>query len=324
MGQGVPGGGVPGKAATTVTSENDQIDDYLEQIDQVFGVEELLGQQTDEQAVIDYFQQSFLGYSLFHSPLGSVHLSVSQDGKFRRAGCLYQPRAVAARIERLRPESVLELGAGRGYNLVYLARRFPGVALTGIDVTPRHLAMARLRTLLRRNVRLKKVSFDDYPLGEEAYGIIFDVESICYSSDLPALLGRVARALTPDGLFLSFNGLRGAELAALPPPWQTAVRLVETGMAVAGFPTEDDWTAWARHSGLRHIRRVDLSKEVLPNFHRFGRLAKRFFRHRRLRRLLRTALPRRLLHNAVVGLLAVETFQRGYHRYLMLECGKRG
>jgi SAM-dependent methyltransferase len=43
---------------------------------------------------------------------------------------------LAAVIDRLEPEKVLEVGCGNGINLFSLAGHFPGVAFTGVDLTP--------------------------------------------------------------------------------------------------------------------------------------------------------------------------------------------
>ncbi len=53
-------------------------------------------------------------------------------------------------IERLRPQSVLEVGCGNGINLLLLACRFPDIAFTGIELTEAgHEAARRLQRLER-------------------------------------------------------------------------------------------------------------------------------------------------------------------------------
>jgi len=58
----------------------------------------------------------------------------------------YLLERLAARIEELLPEgrgSVVEFGCGTGRNLLYLARRFPNLQLTGIEITPKTVERAR-------------------------------------------------------------------------------------------------------------------------------------------------------------------------------------
>jgi S-adenosylmethionine-diacylgycerolhomoserine-N-methlytransferase len=45
-----------------------------------------------------------------------------------------------------KPARILEVGCGTGRNLVALARRFPGAHLTGLDLSPAMLAIARRKT----------------------------------------------------------------------------------------------------------------------------------------------------------------------------------
>jgi len=303
--------------------ESATIDSYrlkpcLARIDRAIGLDAILDQPTDSPAVIDYFRSSFLAYSLFHSLQGSVHLAVNRDGAYRASGCLHQPREIAMRIRRLRPEQVVELGCGRGYNLAYVARRHLRREFTGIDITPWHLAMSRLRTLCCRNVRILKQSFDDYEPDRASLGLVYDIEAICYSTQPDLLLKRIARGLRPGGEFVTFNGFRGPGCETWPESWQLAVQLIETSMAVPQFHTTEDWIGWAADAGLQLVEHDDLSTAVLPSFLRFKGLASRLFRAGPLRDRIRGWLPRKTVLNAVAGMLSAETFRLGCHRYAML------
>jgi SAM-dependent methyltransferase len=300
------------------TRADRRLEACLARIDRAIGLKTILDLPTDSPAVIDYFRSSFLAYTLFHSLQGSVHLAINRDGVYRSGGCLHQPREIARRIRRLRPKHVVELGCGRGYNLAYVARRYPRRRFTGIDITPRHLAMSRLRTLSCRNATALRRNFDDYEPAEESLGLVYDVEAICYSTRPDALLERIARGLRSGGEFVTFNGFRGPGFDAWPESWRLAARLIEASMAVPRFHTTDDWTGWARDAGLRLIEHDDLSTAVLPSFIRFRQLANRLFREGAFRDLFRGWLPRKTVLNAVAGMLSAETFQLGCHRYAML------
>ena len=59
---------------------------YLDRIDRIFNIGKFLEQDFDSQNVVDYYRQSSLGYRLFHSSRGSIHMALNEDGKFNRKG----------------------------------------------------------------------------------------------------------------------------------------------------------------------------------------------------------------------------------------------
>ena len=166
------------------------LSDLLHKVDQVFGVDNVLQETFNEEKVSEYYRDSFFAYLLMHSLLGSIHLAVSDagDDHFKRSSYLYQPREIGRRISREKPTQVLELGAGQGFNIRYLAKRFDTVRFVGIDITNPHLRLARLKSLFLSNVQFSIMSFDSIGFPDSEFGLIYDVESICHSNDMLQLL----------------------------------------------------------------------------------------------------------------------------------------
>jgi SAM-dependent methyltransferase len=272
-----------------------------------------------------YYRSSILGYMLVHSMLGSVHMAVSPAGsnRLRRSDYLYQPRQVEARLKRINAGRVLELGAGRGFNICYLARRFRHVRFVGIDITKWHLRLARLSSLCLDNVAFRDMSFDAMGFPPSEFDLIYDVESICHTRDAGQLLAAVFGLLKRGGVFLSFDGFRSATSRDKnTQDLSTAMRLTEISMAVNRFRSIDEWLQLAASAGFRLEGTADLSSRILPNLARFQRHALRFFDNRLLQQGLCAVVPRALLMNSIAALLMPTTVGLGGHRYMMIELRK--
>jgi ubiquinone/menaquinone biosynthesis C-methylase UbiE len=50
-------------------------------------------------------------------------------------------------------KNVLELGCGKGFNSIYLAKRLPETELIGIDITDHHLKIAQKKSRGIENLR---------------------------------------------------------------------------------------------------------------------------------------------------------------------------
>jgi SAM-dependent methyltransferase len=127
--------------------------------------------------------------------------------------------AASARLSRweappVAKARVLELGCGRGGNLLPMAASLPGATLLGVDRSERQISEARLvaKGAGLSNVTFVRASFDEMVLAEGSFDYV-----VCHGvlSWIPAvarrpLLERIAVALGPRGVAcVSFNVLPG-------------------------------------------------------------------------------------------------------------------
>jgi SAM-dependent methyltransferase len=129
--------------------------------------------------------------------------------------------AVVARLSGWEPPSlegarVLELGCGRGGNLLPMASSLPGATLIGIDRSLRQIAEARRVASGAgvANVTFHAETFEQADAAVTPGGHDFVLCHGVYSwvpvSTRRALLGLIARALAPGGIaYVSFNTLPG-------------------------------------------------------------------------------------------------------------------
>lgn len=127
--------------------------------------------------------------------------------------------AAVARMARWRPPAVagariLELGCGRGGNLLPMAAGLPQATLVGVDGSARQIADARaaVAEASLSNVTLLRARFDEMEIAEGSfdYVICHGVVSWVSASVRANLLERIARALAPRGIAcVTFNVLPG-------------------------------------------------------------------------------------------------------------------
>ena len=116
---------------------------------------------------------------------------------------------------RLNAESrVLELGCGLGGPARFIAERY-GCRVTGIDITPRQLAIARALTEgLDVAPQLRFVSSDarDLPFRSERFSHVYSIEALVHVSDKPAAINEAFRVLRPGGVLCIQDPIHDPEL----------------------------------------------------------------------------------------------------------------
>jgi malonyl-CoA O-methyltransferase len=166
---------------------------------------------------------------------------------FEHAAPHYQSHAelqetVALRmLERLdlvaiRPEWVLDAGAGTGYAARRLTARYPGSRVLLLDLARAmlHEARRQARRLFSRE-RYLQADIESLPLAGASMGLVFANLSLQWCNDLPAAFQGFRRVLRPEGL-LMFSTLGPDTLHELRESWAG----VDPGPHVHSFPDMHD------------------------------------------------------------------------------------
>ena len=135
---------------------------------------------------------------------GEVLYSVEERGELPEAAALASlgcgnPIAVA---ELREGEVVLDLGSGRGIDVLLSARRVgPNGTVYGLDMTDEMLALAQrnARQAGVRNVHFLKGVIEAIPLPAGSVDVVISNCVLNLSVDKPAVLGEIARVLRPGG-----------------------------------------------------------------------------------------------------------------------------
>jgi len=275
----------------------------LDRIDRIIGIDTMLADQGRD-LVAPYYAQSRIAYDRLHSGQGCMHVALNPDGVFHRAGYKAQPRRAGAEIRALRARRVLELGAGMGFNTLYLAPRHPGAEFVALDLLAPHVAEIerRARDRLLSSVRAVQGSYDSLPHGLGRFEVIFAVETLCYAADPDRVAAGIAAHLAPGGRVVIFDPFAARPEAALTPAMAQATRLYRLGVALTRELTAPDrWWQALTAAGLRPLADEDLTLQAAPGLLRLQQQA--WARTEGvLRRLALRALPPYLLRNLATAL----------------------
>ena len=115
---------------------------------------------------------------------------------------------------------VLEVAIGTGRNLAH----YPAaVTLTGVELSPEMLAIARRRAAdLGREVDLHEGDAEHLPFADATYDTVVCALSLCTIPDPAAAIAEMRRVLVPGGLLLLLDHIRSTW-----PPVYAAQRLLE-------------------------------------------------------------------------------------------------
>lgn len=290
----------------------------LGMIGEIFPIEAILNLPVTESYIQSYYRVNSIPYSLFHHFGNAVHMGISRNGTFAPEDLEEQARIISGLIQSHQARTVLELGGGRGVNSAYIGRNNPNTQCVMIDISETHLRKARHQTRGLSNVSVQAGSYQDlHEFAGESIDLVFAIETLCHSLDSDRMFREVARVLSPEGLFVVFDGYRSMDLAAMTLEQGTAVRLTEKGMAVSAFSEYERFCEQAQAHGLDIIEQENLSICVVPTMMRFERLAGHFFKHPRAARLARVLMPSKFVHNAISGFLMSNLMTSGALQYWM-------
>jgi ubiquinone/menaquinone biosynthesis C-methylase UbiE len=143
---------------------------------------------------------------------------------------------------------VLEVAIGTGRNLEFYP---PEVSLTGLEISPRMLDLARQRAAeTDRHINLLEGDAQALPFADGSFDTVVCTLSLCNVLDLPAAVAEMARVLRPGGRLLLLDHVasrwlalralqRLADLVAVPLAGEHFSRRPAAILPAAGFRVEE-------------------------------------------------------------------------------------
>ena len=186
-------------------------------------------------------------------------LSLGRDGAWKRH--------LVRTLPNLPKPFCVDLACGDGDLTRRLARRFPGGAVLGLDLTPAMLSRAR-RFTTQPNVRYAEADMAATGLASESADVVTGGYALRNAPDLDETIAEIARILRPGGWagfleFMRWSGrIGGAFEIGMLKAWGSLWGILLHGNpAVYGyiaeslrrFPTREELVARFAHRGLRLV-----------------------------------------------------------------------
>ncbi len=117
-------------------------------------------------------------------------------------------RAMALQMALQSSGDAIDLGCGPGYLVIEMARRMPGLHITGVDVSQEMLVTAGKNAWeagVGEQVAFREGNAQEIPCPDGSLDLVVSTLSLHHWSDPVAVLNEIARVLKPGGAFLVFD-----------------------------------------------------------------------------------------------------------------------
>ena len=296
------------------------LDQALRSVEELFPLVGYQDIQVSNIYIEQLYDENGFYYSLLHSLSGSMHMTIDNDSVDKVRNHHVQIQKVAEHIISKSDQTdealkVLELGCGKGYNICYLAKRFPEVQFLGIDISEASIQEAKSKTRTLQNVTIQKMDMDYASFDPDSYHIVFDVETVCHTQDHLQLITKVYGALKEDGLFILFDNFRKGTLTTDQVLEQKALRYIEIAVGIQDGIAINEWIDLANQIGFETIVNNDLSAKILTGLHRYHQLASLYFRAPPIARVVNKVIPEKLKLYAIGAYLMKYSMELGFQAY---------
>jgi ubiquinone/menaquinone biosynthesis C-methylase UbiE len=292
-----------------------ELDRYLKKVNSIFPAKNIVCENIDGDSIVNYYRKSSALYKYIHSHAGAVHLALNYDGIFNKKGYYAQLNEIFDFINGSQIKNVLELGCGKGFNSIFMAKKMPAIKFSGIDITDNHLKIARSKSRYIENLNFSYGDFHRLDFEDSSFDLIFELESICHAHDSRQVLSEVYRVLKKGGQFIVYDGFRQTGFESLPDNLVQAAIITEKSLAVNRFEKIDAWLEMAVQTGFQIKVKQDLSQAVLPNLGKLQLLANKYFDFPFLSKIFIRKFRQYTLMNCMAVLLMPFTMYNKAHCY---------
>lgn len=278
-----------------------------------------------QRQVVDYFRQTHADYVRLwgaHRHLG-LHCGYHDRRHRRHDQAVENMNRVLARFSGVAAgQHVLDAGCGIGGSAIWLARH-AGARVTGVNISPLHLALAAGEVERRRladRVTFRLADFCRTGLADQSFDLVWMLESACYAADKRALLAEAWRLLRPGGRLVVADGFLARD--ELTVRQQRLVRRWRDGWAVPNVVSVGWFARCLVDTGFHPVDFRDVTRHVIPSSRRIFALAlAALLPSLALRALgLRSAVQTR---GIISGLYQFAACRQGLGRYILFRADKQ-
>lgn len=257
------------------------------------------GEKNSIEQIRSYFKINEWAYKHYHSQDGFMHFRVAKNGCFTDEDVYYQPDTASKFIKA--GDVVVELGYGRGANLLYLAHCHPDTRFIGYDLYP-------LKTKdVPANVTTYQQDYSSLSqIEDNSVDMLYAFETIVHNTDKEKIYREVYRVLKPGGVVLIYDYALSARFETFDPHIQKAIALTKSA-ASPMIESLEELNAHYANCGLKLEQCTDLTRETLPDLKRLERKAAKIMKRPKLARLMFWLLPEQFLCNIILGYLGYDS-----------------
>jgi arsenite methyltransferase len=261
-----------------IAEHNDNLELQLSQIGKIFDIPRLIDEPQRKPQIINYYTDLNFVYKLFEKmPFidGSYHYGISYDGKLKKEDFQGSAKIVERYIHDSNAKNVLELAYGWGGNIAFLAKRNPEVTFEGVD-----LSLSPLKSYAKiPNAHFQIGDYHDLSaFKDNAYDIVFVIESLCYSTNKLQVLREAKKKLKRGGLFMVIDGYRRDRATPLSSSEEIMQKLIEVSWAVDKFERVKDVEGYMQEE-YSIAAANDSTQCILPSATKVARQLRYYFAH---------------------------------------------
>ena len=266
------------------------------------------GEKNSIEQIRSYFKINEWAYKRFHSQDGFMHFRIAKNGYFTDEDVYHQPDSVSNFIKP--GNIVVELGYGRGANLLYLAHCYPDARFIGFDLYP----------LKTKDVPANVTTFQqDYSslhqLEDNSVDVLYAFETIVHNTDKEKIYREVCRVLKPGGVVVVYDYALSDRFETYDPYLQKVITLLSKGGAAAMIESLEELNAHYANCGLKLKKSTDYTRETLPDLKRLERKAAKIMKRPMVARLMFWFLPEQFVANIILGYLGYDSGNAGIGTY---------
>jgi SAM-dependent methyltransferase len=298
---------------------DDDLDSVLKKISRIADLEELAQKKSSMDDVVNMYVEDEGIFRKVFSWAGSIHTSLSADGRYHRDGCYLQPRMIDNIIRDTQAQRVLELCSGNGFNTIYLAKNNPQVRFEAIDLMPGHIKQSRQKSSSLANIRWQVGNVEQLDYPDQAFDLVYVIESLVHVPNPSKALSEAYRVLKPGGRMINFDCYLKHDLAELEPKQRTALRIDQNCVALLGLMQVKAFAAAAQDAGFKISILEELSDYALPDLRRLNRLVGLVFAIPRLTKVIVRSLPAEAKNGIIDCELLLALFKANLMGYYRME-----
>jgi len=307
-----------------------ELDNILSTINKVVNTDEILETVHNSQSVKSYYKTTTPYYIKYHSPDGAMHFPIYdssnpygvKDAHYR--GLNYQAEYISKVLSKRKSINVLEVGCGQGYNLKYLAKKYPEIRFTGLDLSENNLDLAKKNCQHQPNISFVLENFDNLNQQNVRYDLIYFVESFCYFEikNVLKILSNISNSDTKVIVFDLFSNKNPNQMTETE---KKAINLLAKGYAVNRWQEWDLIKNELENNNFSYIL-TNLSNGIFPNIRRIHKKAITIFKYYRIIRfmLFTKIVSKWLIWHMITGYLSYYLVnENGLTSYYLLHFTKK-